>query len=92
VYHQITKRNKAIYQDYRYVINGDTLSMSPAGPFVCKKGCVIKLVGGALLAINGLLFHFLQQFSSPSEMLIAPVAGPNLIISRLSPGFYLKRD
>jgi hypothetical protein len=41
---KMTKGDKAVYQDYRYTINGDSLSMSPAGPTFCIEGCVIKLV------------------------------------------------
>jgi len=41
---KIAKEDTAIYQNYRYTINGDSLSMSPAGPTFCIEGCVIKLV------------------------------------------------
>jgi hypothetical protein len=36
-----TKADNTTYQNYRYKIQGDSLTMSPAGPIMCIEGCSI---------------------------------------------------
>jgi hypothetical protein len=36
-----TKADNITYQNYRYKIQGDSLTMSPAGPIMCIEGCSI---------------------------------------------------
>ncbi|WP_183556691.1 lipocalin family protein [Mucilaginibacter sp. SP1R1] len=39
-----TTADKAKYQNFRYKIKGDSLTMSPNGPIFCIEGCAIQFV------------------------------------------------
>jgi hypothetical protein len=40
----LTTEDKTQYENYRYKIKGDSLTMAPAGPTLCIEGCAIQFV------------------------------------------------
>jgi hypothetical protein len=40
----LTNADKTQYENYRYRIKGDSLTMAPAGPVVCIEGCAVQFV------------------------------------------------
>ena len=40
----VTSADKSKYEDYRYRLTSDSLTMSPIGPTICIEGCAIQLV------------------------------------------------
>jgi hypothetical protein len=40
----LTTEDKTKYENYRYTIKGDSLTMSPTGPIVCIEGCAVQFI------------------------------------------------
>ncbi|WPU93264.1 hypothetical protein SNE25_28490 [Mucilaginibacter sabulilitoris] len=40
----LNKADKTEYEDYRYNIKGDSLTMSPLGPVICIEGCAMQFI------------------------------------------------
>jgi hypothetical protein len=40
----LTKADKTQYENYRYKIKGDSLTMSPNGPVYCIEGCAMQFI------------------------------------------------